>query len=147
MTSAGRRLSLAAIAAASVGCATVLLASPAQAAATPCATNVRACVDLSTQQAWLTHGGVVDYGPVTVKTGRASAPTDPGTFHVSYKDIDHVSSIYDVPMPYAVFFNGGDAFHEGSLSESSHGCVHLSQANASRFYSTLQVGDLVEVVR
>jgi lipoprotein-anchoring transpeptidase ErfK/SrfK len=138
---------MAAIATASVGCATVLLATPAQAAETPCSTAVRACVDLSTQQAWLTHGGVVDYGPVTVRTGRASAPTDPGTFHVTYKDLHHVSSIYDVPMPYAVFFNGGDAFHEGSLAESSHGCVHLSQTAASEFYGTLQPGDEVQVVR
>lgn len=147
MTSAGRRLTLATIAAASVGCATFMLASPAQAASTPCSAAARACVDLSTQQAWLTHDGVVDYGPVQVKTGRASAPTDPGTFHVTYKDMHHVSSVYGAAMPFAVFFNGGDAFHEGSMAVSSHGCVHLNWVAANRFYYGLQVGDEVQVVR
>jgi lipoprotein-anchoring transpeptidase ErfK/SrfK len=50
-------------------------------------------------------------------------------------------------MPYSVFFNGGDAFHEGSLAESSHGCVHLSRSSAETFYATLSPGDEVEVVR
>ena len=107
----------------------------------------RACVDLSTQQAWLTHSGAVTYGPVKVKSGRASAPTDPGTFHVSFKDLHHVSSVYGSAMPYSVFFNGGDAFHEGSLTVSSHGCVHLSGTAAATFYRTLQKGDEVQVVR
>lgn len=49
-------------------------------------------------------------------------------------------------MPYSVFFNGGDAFHEGSLSVPSHGCVHLSQTAAAEFYADLQPGDVVQVV-
>jgi hypothetical protein len=149
MTSARRLSTAAAIGVAAAGCAAWMVASPAQAAAasTPCSAAARACVDLSTQQAWLMHDGVVDYGPVSVKTGRASAPTDPGTFHVTYKDLHHVSSVYDAPMPYSVFFNGGDAFHEGSLVESSHGCVHLSRGAAATFYDTLHTGDEVQVVR
>jgi lipoprotein-anchoring transpeptidase ErfK/SrfK len=92
------------------------------------------------------HDGVVDYGPVPVKSGRPSMPTEPGTYHVTYKDRDHVSSVYHVPMPYAVFFHGGQAFHEGSLTRSSHGCVHLSRGAAATFYDTLHVGDEVQVV-
>lgn len=117
------------------------------ATAPPCSAAARACVDLATQQGWLMDNGAVTYGPVELKTGRASAPTDPGTFHVTYKDRDHVSSVYHVAMPYSVFFNGGDAFHEGSLAESSHGCVHLSRTAAQTFYATLSPGDEVEVVR
>ncbi|HEX4225894.1 MAG TPA: L,D-transpeptidase, partial [Pseudonocardiaceae bacterium] len=82
-----------------------------------------------------------------VRTGRASAPTDPGVFHVTYKDRDHVSSVYGAAMPYSVFFHGGDAFHEGSLAESSHGCVHLTRSAAEAFYASLAPGDEVEVVR
>jgi hypothetical protein len=131
------------------GGAALMLALPAQAAAAqaPCSAAARACVDLSTQQAWLLQNGVVDYGPVTVRTGRASAPTDPGTFRVSFKDLHHVSSVYHAAMPYSVFFNGGDAFHEGSLAVSSHGCVHLTRSAAVTFFNTLQVGDEVQVVR
>ena len=50
-------------------------------------------------------------------------------------------------MPYSVFFNGGDAFHEGSLAVSSHGCVHLIRSAAVRFYDTPHVGDEVQGVR
>ncbi len=115
--------------------------------AAPCSAAARACVDLTTQQAWLMNNGAVTYGPVQVRTGRPSAPTDPGTFHVSYKDLHHVSSVYHQAMPYAVFFNGGDAFHEGSLRVSSHGCVHMTRSAAETFYDTLAPGDQVEVVR
>ena len=119
----------------------------AASAAPPCSAAARACVDLATQQAWLMNDGAVTYGPVQVRTGRSSAPTDPGTFHVTYKDLHHVSSVYGAAMPYSVFFNGGDAFHEGSLAESSHGCVHLTRSSARTFYATLAPGDEVEVVR
>ncbi|HEX3791046.1 MAG TPA: L,D-transpeptidase [Pseudonocardiaceae bacterium] len=149
MTSTARRLSIAAIATVSAGCVAGILATPAQAATSgpPCSAAARACVDLSTQQGWLMTNGKVDYGPVSVRTGRSGAPTDPGTFHVTYKDRDHISSVYHVAMPYAVFFNGGDAFHEGSLAESSHGCVHLSASSARMFYNSLAPGDEVQVER
>ena len=29
------------------------------------------------------------------------------------------------PMPYAVFYNGGEALHVGKLDHISHGCVHV----------------------
>jgi lipoprotein-anchoring transpeptidase ErfK/SrfK len=148
MTSAKRLSALAVAGVAAAGCAALLAASPAQAATRmPCSAAAKACVDLSTQRAWLAHNGVVYYGPVSVKTGRPSFPTDPGTFHVSYKDLHHVSSVYHSAMPYSVFFNGGDAFHEGSLAVSSHGCVHLSRSAAATFYKDLKVGDEVQVVR
>jgi lipoprotein-anchoring transpeptidase ErfK/SrfK len=49
-------------------------------------------------------------------------------------------------MPYSVFFNGGIAFHEGSLKAQSHGCVHLSRAAATKFFGHLSVGSTVQVV-
>jgi lipoprotein-anchoring transpeptidase ErfK/SrfK len=66
---------------------------------------------------------------------------------VTYKDIDHWSKAYNGPMPYSVFFTtSGIAFHQGSLSVQSHGCVHLSQEAAKTYYNTLHPGDVVEVV-
>ena len=113
----------------------------------PCSAAAVACVDLSSQQAWLMRGGTVTYGPVPVATGKASAPTAPGTFHVTWKDLHHRSSeFHNAPMPYSVFFNGGDAFHEGSVTVRSNGCVHLTQPAAQTFYNTLHVGDEVQVV-
>jgi len=114
--------------------------------ATPCAPTATACVDLSGNRSWLLRDGQVTYGPVPITHGRPGFRTPPGTFRVESKRRDHVSSIYDAEMPWSVFFNGGVAFHEGSLAVTSHGCVHLSPAAAETYFSTLSVGDIVQVV-
>jgi lipoprotein-anchoring transpeptidase ErfK/SrfK len=121
-------------------------AEPADAAAPPCAPTVRACVDLSANHSWLLRDGRVTYGPVPITHGRKGFRTPPGTFRVASKRRDHVSSIYDAEMPWSVFFNGGVAFHEGSLAVLSHGCIHLSSAAAETYFATLSVGDVVQVV-
>ncbi|WP_141279213.1 L,D-transpeptidase [Pseudonocardia hydrocarbonoxydans] len=113
---------------------------------TPCRSTARACVDLSGNRAWLLDDGEVAYGPVPITSGRAGFRTPPGTFAVTFHSRDHVSSIYDAPMPYSVFFNGGIAFHQGSLSQLSHGCIHLSRTAAREFFGALDRGDLVQVV-
>ncbi|HEX6447496.1 MAG TPA: L,D-transpeptidase [Streptosporangiales bacterium] len=114
----------------------------------PCtSTKVRACVDISRGKAWLMSHGKVAYGPATITSGRPGYRTSIGTFHVTRKDKDHISSIYHVPMPYSVFFHGGEAFHEGSRKVQSHGCIHLSHKSAVRFYKYLHVGDVVQIHR
>ncbi len=50
-------------------------------------------------------------------------------------------------MPYSVFFNGGIAFHQGSLRQLSHGCIHLSGKAARAFFGSLSRGEIVQVVR
>jgi hypothetical protein len=120
---------------------------PPPPAGVPCDGGAAACVDLSANQAWLLAGSKVAVGPVPITHGRAGWETPPGTFNVGWKDIDHLSREFDnAPMPYSVFFNGGIAFHEGSLSDLSHGCIHLSNSAAQSFYDGLDVGDVVQVV-
>ncbi|WP_433800054.1 L,D-transpeptidase [Actinomycetospora sp. CA-084318] len=106
-----------------------------------------ACVSLSAKRAWLVQDGkVVRSAPIT--SGRPGERTPTGTFHVTWKDADHRSSQFnDAPMPWSVFFNGGIAFHTGSLSRQSAGCIHLSDAVARQFFRTLAVGDTVVVVK
>src|SRR4051812_36636078 len=117
------------------------------AAGTPCSSSASACIDLSENRAWLLQDGKVQFGPVPITHGRKGFLTPPGTFRVSFKDMNHKSSLYDsAPMPYSVFFNGGVAFHQGSLKQLSHGCVHLSRTAAQNFFNTLQTGDVVQVV-
>jgi lipoprotein-anchoring transpeptidase ErfK/SrfK len=49
-------------------------------------------------------------------------------------------------MPWATFFAaGGIAFHGGSLTQWSHGCVHLALANARYYNVHLPVGAEVVV--
>jgi len=121
--------------------------APKPSVGTPCNSTARACVDLSANLSWLLQGGQVIYGPVPITHGRPGWPTPAGTFRVQWKDIDHKSSLFDdAPMPYSVFFNGGIAFHAGSLTVQSHGCIHLSTTAARTYYNTLQVGNIVQVV-
>jgi lipoprotein-anchoring transpeptidase ErfK/SrfK len=120
---------------------------PAPAGGTPCSITDGACIDLSANRSWLLSGGKVSYGPVPITHGRPGYRTPPGLFHVQFKDIDHKSSLFDdAPMPYSVFFNGGIAFHAGSLSVPSHGCIHLSTGAAKTYFNALKVGDTVQVV-
>jgi len=124
------------------------LPATAQAApGVPCSAAADACIDLSANTSWLMHDGVVTYGGVPITSGRPGHETPPGTFTVTYKDIDHWSKAYNGPMPYSVFFTkSGIAFHEGSLGVPSHGCIHLSHDAAVTYYNTLHPGDVVEVV-
>jgi lipoprotein-anchoring transpeptidase ErfK/SrfK len=122
-------------------------APPAQAGGTPCSISDGACIDLSANKSWLLQGGKVIYGPVPITHGRKGFPTPTGMFHVLYKDIDHKSKEFnDAPMPYSVFFIPGIAFHSGSLSVPSHGCIHLSSGAAKTYFNTLKVGQAVQVV-
>jgi L,D-transpeptidase-like protein len=115
--------------------------------ATPCAVTAKACMDLSSHQAWLTDGaGHVINGPVAARGGTKSAPTPVGTFHVLAKDKNFYSTEFHAPMPYSVFFYPGDAFHADNTSIASNGCIHLTSSSAQRFYNTLHLGDQVQIV-
>ncbi|QYN19464.1 L,D-transpeptidase [Amycolatopsis sp. DSM 110486] len=138
----------AALAGAAAVAATIGFADSANAATAPCSTQAKACVQLHTGRAWLMDNGKVVRGGVPITVGKPAYPTPAGTFHVQYKDIDHYSKQFNGPMPYSVFFTTtGVAFHQGSLKVQSHGCVHLSHADAVAFYNALHPGDVVEVVK
>ncbi|WP_243769617.1 L,D-transpeptidase [Amycolatopsis acidicola] len=126
---------------------TTTTTKPAASSGTPCSITDGACVDVSAKKAWLLSGGKVVYGPVSITTGRKGYATPTGMFHVLYKEKMHYSKEFDnAEMPNSVFFYPGDAFHQGSLSTPSHGCVHLSSSSSLKFFNTLSVGDAVQIV-
>jgi lipoprotein-anchoring transpeptidase ErfK/SrfK len=114
-----------------------------------CPAKATACVDLTRHLTWLQSAGRVTFGPVRAEPGPpGSAHATPrGTFQVSWKaGATFVSNIYHEPMPWAVFFaSGGIAFHGGSLTTPSHGCVHLTDENAHYYNDHLPVGAEVVV--
>lgn len=115
-------------------------------AGSPCPKEAAACVDVTAKKAWLQSDGVVTRGPVSMEPGQPGHMTPLGTFHVSWKAEYTVSTLYGIPMPYAVFWaDGGIAFHEGPLDTPSHGCVHLAEADAKAFFDALDKGDEVFV--
>ena len=114
-----------------------------------CPPAAAACVDLSRHLTWLQSDGKVAFGPVRMEPGPpGSANATPrGTFNVLWKGGPNViSNTYNEPMPWAVqFTSGGVAFHAGSLTLPSHGCVHLTMANAHYYNEHLTIGAEVAV--
>jgi lipoprotein-anchoring transpeptidase ErfK/SrfK len=114
-----------------------------------CPPPATACVDLTRHLTWLQSGGRVTFGPVRMEPGPPGTvhATPRGTFQVSWKAGPYyISTTYGDPMPWAVFFApGGIAFHGGSLTKPSHGCVHLTVANARYYNEHLPIGAEVVV--
>jgi lipoprotein-anchoring transpeptidase ErfK/SrfK len=109
-----------------------------------CPGAATACVDLTRHITWLQGNGKVTFGPVKMEPGQPGSKhqTPRGRFRVEWKaGPSLVSNIYHEPMPWATFFAaGGIAFHGGSLTAWSHGCVHLADSNAHYFNEHLPVG-------
>lgn len=72
--------------------------------------------------------------------GRPDYPTPTGAFVVQWKSRSWWSRQWNAAMPYAVFFRGGAAIHEGSLSVPSHGCIHVSQKAARYVFDNCKEG-------
>ncbi|MGW0731127.1 L,D-transpeptidase family protein [Streptomyces sp. NPDC002851] len=91
---------------------------------------------------------------VDVRFGAQYTPTREGVFQVYWKSRHHVSTLYDTPMPYAMFFSGGQAVHYSSdfkatgYAGASHGCVNVrDEKKIARLYAQVKKGDKVVVYR
>ncbi|MEU9117794.1 L,D-transpeptidase [Streptomyces sp. NPDC048483] len=108
-----------------------------------------ACVDLTRQISWIQDGSKLVFGPVPIRTGRNGFETRTGAKRIYWRHLHHVSTLYDVPMPYSQFFDGGQAFHSisGSVwsAPGSHGCVNMRSKDAKKYWSLLRNGDDVHV--
>ncbi|MEU9308977.1 L,D-transpeptidase family protein [Streptomyces sp. NPDC048256] len=115
----------------------------------PVRTHRVACVDLDRQLTWVQKGTKVVFGPVSMRSGRAVHPTRKGWHTIYWRHKNHVSTLYNAPMPYAQFFDGGQAFH--AVYDSIHttigsmGCVNLPVGDARRLWGVLKKGDRVYV--
>ncbi|MCW2809685.1 MAG: hypothetical protein JWP61_143 [Friedmanniella sp.] len=100
---------------------------------------------------------VIDGRPqlrVDVRFGSYETPTREGSFAVGWKSRHHVSTIYHTPMPYAMFFSGGQAVHYSAdfaargYAGASHGCVNVRNlAGIQTLFAQVRVGDRVVVHR
>ncbi|HMS24621.1 MAG TPA: L,D-transpeptidase family protein [Acidimicrobiia bacterium] len=112
--------------------------------------GTRICADLKNQKMWLTKNGVRTYTAVRMRSGNpdlgSSNITKTGNFTIYWKDIDHISSIFGTPMPYSMFFYGGQAIHESSFSTTgSHGCINVTNADAKKFWNNSPVGTPISI--
>ncbi len=116
-----------------------------------CRTGEVLCIDKASRTLrWVVDGQV----KLTLDTrfGASSTPTREGVFSIYLKSRNHVSSLYDSSMPFAMFFDGGQAVHYSSdfaarsYSGASHGCVNIRDYNAiSALFDQVQIGTKVVV--
>jgi hypothetical protein len=116
-----------------------------------CTTGRVLCVDKTSRTLrWVVNGEVQK--TFDVRFGGEFTPTREGAFSVAYKSRDHVSSLYDTSMPFAMFFSGGQAVHYSpdfaavGYSGASHGCVNVRDYDGIAWlFDQVQVGDKVIV--
>lgn len=116
-----------------------------------CLTGRVMCIDKSTSVLRWVVGGTVQMS-VEVRFGSQELPTREGQFSVFAKSRDHVSSIYKTPMPFAMFFSGGQAVHyspdfaANGYNGASHGCVNVRDYGAiTSLYDQVDIGDGVVI--
>lgn len=100
--------------------------------------------------AWVINGKVVEVADA--RFGGPGMETDNGSWRITWKSRNHVSKQYNSPMPFAMFFNGGEAIHyspgfaSNGWNGASHGCINMRDYKASeRYFNAGRVGDKVIV--
>jgi peptidoglycan hydrolase-like protein with peptidoglycan-binding domain len=118
-----------------------------------CMTGRALCVDKTSRSLrWMVDGVV--QSRYDVRFGSDELPTREGAFSVFRKSRDHVSSLYDTSMPFAMFFSGGQAVHYSpdfaatGYNGASHGCVNVRDYNGIRWlFDQVRLRDKVIVYR
>ncbi|MFF7971771.1 L,D-transpeptidase family protein [Streptomyces sp. NPDC007905] len=116
-----------------------------------CLTGRVLCIDKTSRTLrWMIDGRTVE--TMSVRFGAQYTPTREGVFRVYWKSRHHVSTLYHSPMPYAMFFSGGQAVHYSydfaarGYAGGSHGCVNVrDEAAIAELFAQVRVGDKVVV--
>lgn len=116
-----------------------------------CMTGRVFCASKSQRKmAWMIDGQIIEV--MEARFGRAGYETRNGKNRIYWKNKDHVSSLYNVAMPYSMFFDGGQAIHYSANFErvgynfGSAGCINLRPiSTAARQFERARVGDWVVV--
>ena len=124
---------------------------PAAAPDRRCLTGRVLCISKTSRTLrWMVDGRTVS--TMSVRFGTQFTPTREGVFHVYWKSRQHFSTLYHSPMPYAMFFSGGQAVHYSydfaarGYAGGSHGCVNVrDEAAISRLFAQVRDGDKVVV--
>ncbi|MBB1252253.1 L,D-transpeptidase family protein [Streptomyces sp. OF3] len=116
-----------------------------------CTTGRVLCISKESRTlAWMIDGKVM--AAMDVRFGSQYTPTREGTFKVDFKSRDHHSTLYDTPMPFAMFFSGGQAVHYSAdfaavgYNGASHGCVNVrDREKIAKVFDEVRAGDKVIV--
>jgi len=111
----------------------------------PAAGPVIVTVDLKAQTLSVFRAGH-EIGAAVIIYGADDKPSPLGAFPVTQKDADHVSTLYDAPMPYMLrLTNDGVAIHGSDVKwgNATHGCIGVPTAFARKLFNVVKLGDLV----
>jgi len=104
-------------------------------------------VDLAAQTLSVFRGGY-EIGAAVILYGANEVPTPLGVFPITQKDADHVSNLYDAPMPYMLrLTNDGISIHgsEVDIDSATHGCIGVPKKFAKLLFAQAKIGDKVIV--
>ncbi|MCX4659360.1 L,D-transpeptidase [Streptomyces uncialis] len=115
----------------------------------PDTSGVVVCIDMNRQVLWVEDAGTILFRPVPARTGSPDYPTRSGWFEIYKREKEFWSTLYDGPMPFAQFFDGGQALHASYRNiwedPGSHGCVNLRYDDGKTLWDVLRLGDAVYV--
>jgi peptidoglycan hydrolase-like protein with peptidoglycan-binding domain len=116
-----------------------------------CLTGRVICISKSTRSLTWVIDGKAQYS-MAVRFGSEAEPTREGVFGITWKKVDVISNLYFTPMPYSMFFSGGQAIHysgdfaRNGYNGSSHGCVNVRNMTLlKQLYNAAPVGTKVVI--
>lgn len=90
-----------------------------------------------------------EIGTAVVLYGAEWKPTPTGVYPITEKDADHVSNLYDAPMPYMLrLTNDGISIHgsaDMAADGATHGCIGTPVEFARKLFAAVKLGDVVIV--
>lgn len=111
----------------------------------PAAGPMLITVDLEAQTLSVFRDGH-EIGVAVILYGTPEKPTPLGAFPITQKDADHVSNLYDAPMPYMLRLTGDGVAIHGSDVEwgyGTRGCIGVPTAFAEKLFDQVKLGDIV----
>ncbi len=104
-------------------------------------------IDLDAQVLSVFRDGY-EIGAAVVLYGADWKPTPLGVLTITEKDADHVSNLYDAPMPYMLrLTDDGISIHGSDVQPgaATHGCIGVPVAFARKLFAATKRGDRVIV--
>jgi len=101
-------------------------------------------IDLKAQTLSVFRGGY-EIGAAVILYGADDKPSPLGAFPITEKDADHVSNLYDAPMPYMLrLTNDGVAIHGSDVQwgNATHGCIGVPTPFAKKLFGATKLGDM-----
>ncbi|WP_066516021.1 L,D-transpeptidase family protein [Sphingobium cloacae] len=101
-------------------------------------------IDLKAQTLSVFRAGY-EIGAAVILYGADDKPSPLGAFPITEKDADHVSNLYDAPMPYMLrLTNDGVAIHGSDVQwgNATHGCIGVPTPFAKKLFGVTKLGDV-----